>query len=108
MYEKDENGNWEYHSDQYYWNGIGNVCEMPRNQVDDVDENTCSYGLHVMSLSYAKQFWGTSGHNMVVHVDPRDFVSCPIDYNNSKARVSRYKVVAELSQSELENLLKRV
>lgn len=101
-------GEWQYFADLYYDNSVGKVCEMPRSEVDDVDSNTCSHGLHVMSLYYAKSCWGTSGHTMVVEVDPVDFVSIPTDYNNSKARVSRYKVVRELEREELDSLLLKV
>lgn len=101
-------GEWSYDSTKYHDNSVGSVCEMPRSEVDDRDEQTCSKGLHVMSLHYAKSFWGTSGHTMVVHVDPVDFVSIPTDYNNSKARVCKYTVVSELTKKELDALLAKV
>lgn len=101
-------GEWTYYATKYHDNSVGSVCEMPRSEVDDRDEQTCSKGLHVMSLHYAKSFWGTSGHTMVVHVDPVDFVSIPTDYNNSKARVCKYTVVSELTQKELDALLAKV
>lgn len=101
-------GEWSYDSTKYHDNSVGSVCEMPRSEVDDRDEQTCSKGLHVMSLHYAKEFWGTSGHTMVVHVDPVDFVSIPTDYNNSKARVCKYTVASELTKKELDALLAKV
>lgn len=101
-------GEWVYDATKYYDNHVGQSPEMPRSEVDDRDEQTCSKGLHVMSLHYAKSFWGTSGHTMVVHVDPVDFVSIPTDYNNSKARVCKYTVASELTKKELDALLAKV
>ena len=76
-------------------NSIGMVCSMPRNEVMDDPNQTCSSGLHVCSIEYLKGFWGTSGHTMVVKINPRDVVSVPVDYENSKMRVCQYEVVAE-------------
>jgi hypothetical protein len=76
-------------------NMIGDVCEMHRNQVMDDPNQTCAPGLHFCSLEYLKGFWGTSGHTMVVKINPADVVSIPVDYNNSKGRCCRYQVVAE-------------
>lgn len=76
-------------------NKIGDVCEMPRNKVQDDPEVTCSYGLHFCSIEYLKGFWGTSGHTMVIKINPADVVSIPTDYNNAKGRACRYEVIAE-------------
>lgn len=108
VWTKQANGEWKYDKEAYYDNSVGNVLEMPRTEVDDEESNTCSRGLHVMSLSYAKSFWGTSGHNLVVHVNPADFVAIPPDYNNSKARVCKYTVVRELDAVELKTLMAMV
>jgi len=76
-------------------NSIGAVCEMPRNEVMDDPNKTCSSGLHFCSIEYLKGFWGSEGHTMVVSIDPADVVSIPVDYNNSKGRCCKYTVVAE-------------
>lgn len=76
-------------------NSIGSICEMPRNRVCADKNRTCSDGLHFCSLEYLQGFWGTSGHTMLIKINPRDVVSIPVDYNNSKGRCSRYEVVAE-------------
>lgn len=75
-------------------NSVGAVCEMPRNQVDDRRDNTCSRGLHFCSLSYLSVF-GTSDTSItvIVKINPRDVVSIPSDYNNAKGRACRYEVV---------------
>jgi len=71
-------------------NSIGAVCEISRDQVDDNPNNTCSNGLHVACYEYAKGF----GPVMIeVEVDPRDVVCVPTDYNGTKMRVCKFKVV---------------
>ena len=75
-------------------NHIGAVVEVPRRSVDDDPTRTCSYGLHVASLAYLRHYSGT--HLMAVKVNPRDIVSVPTDYEDSKMRVCRYEVVEEL------------
>lgn len=77
-----------------YDNSVGSKVSMPRNEVDDRREVTCSYGFHVASFNYAKNF--QSGRMMVTKVNPRDVVSVPKDYNNEKMRVTGYEVVDEL------------
>lgn len=77
-------------------NSPGKVCEMPRNEVDEDKDSTCSTGLHFCSLEYLPSF-GSYGNNRVVilKINPRDVVSIPSDYNNAKGRCCRYEVVAE-------------
>ena len=75
-------------------NSVGKVCEMERNHVDDDKDRTCSTGLHFCSQEYLKSFGGE--RTMIVKVNPRDVVSIPSDYNDSKGRTCRYEVVGEL------------
>lgn len=71
-------------------NSVGSICEMDRESVDDNPNNTCSSGLHVACYDYAKGF----GHTMIeVEVDPRDVVAVPTDYNGTKMRTCKFKVV---------------
>lgn len=71
-------------------NSVGSVCEMPRDQVDDNPNNTCSSGLHVACYQYAKDF----GEKLVeVKVNPKDVVAVPTDYNGTKMRVCKFEVV---------------
>ena len=74
-------------------NSVGNVLEMDRNAVDDDRNNTCSYGLHFCSFDYLKSFHGD--RIVIVKINPKDVVSIPKDYNNSKGRTCRYEVVGE-------------
>lgn len=77
-------------------NSIGASPSMPRKDVDDRREHTCSHGLHVCSFEYLPHFAHTGGHVVVVEVNPADVVSIPSDYNNTKMRVCRYTVVGEV------------
>ena len=76
-------------------NMVGDVCEMPRNRVDEDPTRTCSAGLHVCSFEYLPHFSHANGHVMVCKVNPRDVVAIPTDYNNTKMRVCRYEVLEE-------------
>ena len=75
-------------------NSVGKVLEMPRNQVDDDSSRTCSYGFHACSYDYLKHFSGK--RIVVVNINPADVIVIPQDYNNSKMRICRYEVVAEI------------
>lgn len=84
-------------------NSIGKVLEMPRNQVDDNKDQTCSYGLHFCSLSYLPCYHGGSGRVVIVKIDPADVVSIPSDYNNAKGRAARYEIVGEYEGEDRES-----
>lgn len=70
------------------------VIYMPRNEVNDDKNQTCSEGLHFCSKEYLGSFGGD--RVMILKINPRDVVSIPSDYNRSKGRACRYEVIAEL------------
>jgi hypothetical protein len=76
-------------------NSIGRVVEMHRSLVDDNPNNTCSSGLHVATMSYVKGSFA-SGDDVIldVEVNPSDVVAVPTDYNGTKMRVCKFKVIA--------------
>lgn len=87
-------------------NSVGNVCEIPRSQVDNNRSNGCGKGLHVGAIDYAKSYGGidldndsgsdNGGNQMVIcKVNPRDVVSVPTDAKFQKLRTCRYEVVAK-------------
>lgn len=85
-------------------NSVGAEPWMPRWEVDDNSNNTCSHGYHVCSKTYLSYYGGS--RVMKVLVDPADFVSIPNDYYGgqgeqvrAKARVCRYKVIAEITDN---------
>lgn len=81
----------DYHSGTFD-NSVGAVCEVPRDSVDDNPNNTCSFGLHVACHGYAEGF----GTKLIkVEVNPEDVVCVPSDYNGTKMRVSKFKVLSE-------------
>jgi len=75
-------------------NSVGQVVEMVRNEVDDDQNRTCSTGLHFCSQNYLNHFSGE--RTVIVKINPRDVVSIPTDYDNSKGRACRYEVIGEL------------
>ncbi len=75
---------------------IGTVLEMERNGVDDNRDNTCSHGFHFCSFSYLPHYASSKEYRvMIVKINPKDVVSIPSDYNNSKGRACRYEIVDE-------------
>jgi hypothetical protein len=75
-------------------NSVGNVVEVPRNRVDPDVNSACSYGLHVGTRSYAKDY-ASGGRMIIVGVNPRDVVMVPRDGNGHKMRVCKYVVLAD-------------
>ena len=78
-------------------NGV-TVVSMDRNAVDDDKDRTCSEGLHFCSQHYLSYFGGD--RIMILKINPRDVVSIPSDYNDSKGRACRYEVVGELGADQ--------
>lgn len=78
-------------------NSVGQIVEMPRGMVDDESDRTCSHGLHACSLGYLRSFYGDK--LIAVKINPRDVVSIPRDYDNSKLRCCRYEVMQELDMA---------
>lgn len=85
-------------------NQIGTVVEMPRNEVDDDRNKTCSAGLHFCSWHYLSSYYGSSGRVVLVEINPADVVSIPSDYDNAKGRAWRYVVVGEVDQKDTSHL----
>lgn len=85
--------NFKDHHTKSMDNSVGKIVEVDRSQVDDNPNNTCSHGLHVACLSYAQDF-GSDRVIVDVEVDPADVVAVPTDYNGTKMRVCKFKVVA--------------
>lgn len=75
-------------------NSVGQVVTMERNAVNDDKNHTCSAGLHFCSQGYLNHFGGE--RVMILKINPRDVVSIPTDYDNSKGRCCRYEVIGEV------------
>ena len=78
----------------HIFNGLNEIVECVRNQVDDNKDNTCSHGIHAGSLEYATNFAG-GGRVVIVEINPKDVVSIPSDCEGQKLRTCKYKVVGE-------------
>lgn len=93
-------------------NSPGNVVTMPRNQVNENSSETCSYGLHVANWDYAHNHFASSDSAtdvmLEVEVDPADVVAIPIDYNNAKMRVCKYKVLGVVDREHSSDTQLRV
>ena len=76
-------------------NHPGVVNEMPRSAVDENPNNHCSNGFHVGAWEYASTFGPKC---VLVEVDPADVVSVPGDHNAQKCRVTRYKVLCDMTE----------
>lgn len=78
---------------------LGTVVRMPRHDVDDDPERTCSHGLHACSEGYLSKFGGGSSDWVVaVEIKPENVVSIPIDYDFSKMRCCEYKIIQVLGK----------
>lgn len=80
------------------FNGIGEVIECDRVEVDDDRRNQCSNGLHVGSEKYATGFGSIT---VVVKVNPAHVVSVPLDCECQKMRVCKYEVIGDYSKEIL-------
>lgn len=79
-------------------NTPGQELEMPREKCDPNRDRTCSTGFHFCSADYLYMFGGSKV--VVVNINPRDVTAIPTDYNLTKARCCKYRVVAELKSQD--------
>ena len=83
-------------------NEVDATIEVARRCVDDNKDNHCSFGLHVGSYDYANDWAGENGRLLVVEFDPADAVSVPTDCGFQKLRVSKYKVISDITDTRKE------
>lgn len=95
MYSADGSGNLVDCYTKSINNNVGKRVWMRRHDVDDDRTRTCSKGLHFCSLEYlrASGYGGSDNPIVLVKINPKDVVSIPQDYNNSKGRCSEYTVL---------------
>ena len=87
-------------------NRVGDVVSIPRIQVSDNRNESCSFGLHAASLTYlnkSRYGYSSDARLMKLKIDPADFVSVPYDYDGAKARVCEYIVIEEVDLSLISN-----
>ena len=78
-------------------NSVGTTVSMPREDVVEDPHQTCSAGLHVCAKFYIPHFARNTNRVVAVKVNPKDFVSIPVDYDGAKARVCRYVVTEDVT-----------
>ena len=83
-------------------NKVGETIEVARRCVDDNKDNHCSFGLHIGSYDYADGWAGADGRLLLVEFDPADAVSVPTDCDFQKLRVSKYKVISDITDTRKE------
>jgi len=80
---------------------VGMTVSMERTAVDDDPTRTCSSGLHACSENYLSHFGGSdTDYVIAVLIDPAAVVSVPVDYENAKMRVCKYKVLSILGKQQ--------
>lgn len=91
---------WDKHTGRTHQYKPGAIVKMDRKAVNSDSSVLCSSGLHVYSVEYSKQFFTTGDKILLVEVDPRDVCAVPPDYNNTKMRVCKMRVLQVLSNEE--------
>lgn len=71
---------------------------MPREEVDADPTKSCSTGLHVGSLDYAKDFGSSYKDSKIIKVlvPLEHVVAVPHDYDGKKLRCSQYTILEEI------------
>jgi len=88
-------------------NSIGKTLKMNRDSVDNNKDRTCSFGLHFCSYEYLKEFANSKDNRvLVLKINPKDVVSIPTDYNNTKGRCCKYEVLEDITENYYKNILK--
>ena len=78
---------------------IGTFHKMDRNKVSDDFNIGCSFGFHVGSLKYAKEFASGNDRIVIVKFAPEDIVSVPKE-DCGKMRVCAYTIWSEFVDIE--------
>jgi hypothetical protein len=86
-------------------NSVGAVVDMDRAECDEDENNTCSKGLHFCSKEYLSIYGELvcDAKVVVVKVNPKDVVSIPPDYNQTKGRACYYVVVDDITDEYVES-----
>ncbi len=80
---------------------VGMKVQVREDLVDPDRRQDCSNGLHVASMSYIRSFSGDV--TILGKVAPEDVFAVP-QYNTNKMRVSAYHILAELPETERNNV----
>lgn len=83
------------HTGKFDYSVGAKPASMPRNEVNENKDDTCSSGLHVCAQEYLGQYFG-GAVVILVKVNPAHVVSVPTDYHNAKMRVCEHETVREI------------
>ncbi len=83
-----------------FLNTVEFTLKINRRLVDDNTELDCSYGFHVGSQTYVKNFAKDGDRILEVVVNPKDVVSVPNEAMCNKIRVCEYFVKGELNPAD--------
>ena len=83
-------------------NSPGKTVWMDRKKVNSNRNETCSNGLHLCSFGYSK----FSQRLLICELHPKNSVSIPADYNQSKMRCCEYSVLIDVTEYYSEMLKK--
>lgn len=81
-------------------NAVGNVVEIDLDLVEVDPSVGCAAGLHVGTEAYARNW--SRGKVVTVEVDPRHIRSIPFESSDAKMRVSRYRVLDDVTSVKVE------
>lgn len=101
-----KNDYWDIYTGNTFYHAVGNVIEMPREEVNDNPNKTCSRGAHFCGEGYIPYYGTQAGSRIVtLKIAPEDVVAFPIDYNLAKGRAYKYEVIGELSRASVQKYL---
>lgn len=79
---------------------VGQTVEMPREECDPNRSNTCSTGLHFCSFNYLGGWGNTTDVLIILEINPMDVTAIPTDYNLSKGRTCKFKVIGVIPKEQ--------
>ncbi len=79
-------------------NSVGANPKMPRNQCEENHTIGCASSFHLGNIDYVKSFGSGDDNVILVEVNPKDVVSCPIECEYQKLRVCEYKVISHVGK----------
>lgn len=80
-------------------NSVGQTVVIPRAEVDDDAERTCSRGLHLSNFDYCSNHYGSSNDVIIeAKCNPASVVAIPKDYGAAKMRVCKYTVLSVIEK----------